>query len=86
MVRRILFFSCQTKAVIKRLGATVQIYKGGYFISFEHPNNDRWAAKLEELGVLVRTYSSETSILRCGVPKNEADWLRLGKAINALDA
>ncbi|MEQ9106957.1 MAG: aminotransferase class I/II-fold pyridoxal phosphate-dependent enzyme [Limnobacter sp.] len=70
----------------ERLGATVEIYKGGYFISFEHPNNDRWAARLEALGVLVRTYSNDACILRCGVPKNEADWLRLDKAVKALDA
>lgn len=70
----------------EQLGANIEIFKGGYFISFEHPNNERWAARLEELGVLVRTYSNESCILRCSVPKNEADWQRLGSAINALAA
>lgn len=67
------------------LGEQLTIHSGGYFISFEHSNCETWAAQLEAQGVLVRTYSSEISILRCGVPKNEPDWARLGKAIASLD-
>ena len=68
-----------------KLGSETQISKGGYFISFVHPSNEQWAMKLEHLGVLVRTYPAEQSILRCGVPKADSDWLRLAQAINSLD-
>jgi len=67
------------------LGGQLTIHRGGYFISFEHSHCEAWAAQLEAQGVLVRTYSSDISILRCGVPKNEPDWARLGKAIASLD-
>jgi cobalamin biosynthesis protein CobC len=67
-----------------KLGPDTSIHSGGYFISFVHSNSEQWAMKLEHLGVLVRTYPAEQSILRCGVPKTESDWLRLAQAINSL--
>jgi cobalamin biosynthetic protein CobC len=67
-----------------RLGEHIPIHKGGYFISFAHPNNERWAVDLENMGILVRAYPAEYIILRCGAPKSEADWFRLQNAVNAL--
>jgi cobalamin biosynthetic protein CobC len=68
-----------------KTGAETPIHKGGYFISFVHSSNEQWALKLEQMGVLVRTYPAEPCILRCGVPKVESDWQRLTHAINMLD-
>jgi cobalamin biosynthesis protein CobC len=66
------------------LGEHVQIHKGGYFISFAHPKSEKWASDLERMGILVRSYPTDESILRCGAPKFEADWVRLEKAIGLL--
>jgi len=67
-----------------RLGEKAQIHRGGYFISFLHADCEQWAMKLEQMGVLVRTYPAEQSILRCGIPRTESDWQRLAVAINLL--
>jgi len=66
------------------LDEQVQIRKGGYYISFTHPKNEQWATDLEHMGILVRTYPTEDCILRCGVPRSEADWNRLENAVNSL--
>lgn len=69
----------------EKLGRDVAVHRGGYFASFVHDKNDEWAAQLENQGVLVRVYQSEHgSILRCGIPKSESDWLRLHQAVLAL--
>lgn len=66
------------------LDLDVELHKGGYFVSFVHPQADRWANKLEQAGILVRTYQTELlTILRCGIPKKEADWQRLQTALKA---
>lgn len=67
-----------------KLDEETPIHKGGYFISFSHPKSDLWALELYQMGVLVRTYPTEDSILRCSAPKNEADWQRLIQAVNSL--
>lgn len=70
-----------------KLGTDVAVHQGGYFVSFIHEKNEEWSAQLEKQGVLVRIYLSEQGgILRCGIPRNEPDWLRLHEAILTLDA
>lgn len=67
------------------LDVDVVLHKGGYFVSFVHPQAESWAQKLEKVGILVRTYSAESLIiLRCGVPKQEAEWQRLQVALKTL--
>ncbi len=68
------------------LGEQVQVHRGGYFISFTHDNNEAWSVALEQAGVLVRTYNADGCILRCAVPREEADWERLSNAIGKLAA
>ncbi|MCR2746591.1 aminotransferase class I/II-fold pyridoxal phosphate-dependent enzyme [Limnobacter parvus] len=68
-----------------KLGAELVVHRGGYFASFVHEQNEAWANQLEAKGVLVRVYQSDHgSILRCGIPKNEFDWMRLSQAIHEL--
>ncbi|WP_370264393.1 aminotransferase class I/II-fold pyridoxal phosphate-dependent enzyme [Limnobacter sp.] len=57
---------------------------GGYFVCFAHPKGEQWAAKLEAMGILVRYYPIEEPMVRCGLPRNENEWLRLADAIAAL--
>ncbi|HEX4918018.1 MAG TPA: aminotransferase class I/II-fold pyridoxal phosphate-dependent enzyme [Limnobacter sp.] len=59
-------------------------HSGGYFISFVHPNNEAWADQLEKLGVLVRLYPGDEPIMRCGLPRDEAQWQRLTEALAQL--
>jgi len=66
------------------LGEGVDIHRGGYFISFVHENNEVWSAALEQVGVLVRTYNADACVLRCALPRDEADWERLAHAIEGL--
>ncbi|MCQ8896255.1 aminotransferase class I/II-fold pyridoxal phosphate-dependent enzyme [Limnobacter humi] len=67
------------------LGVEDDLYKGGYFVAFRHVDTETWAHQLERLGILVRTYPTEQGVLiRCGVPKTEADWLRLELALRSL--
>lgn len=68
-----------------KLGPELAVHRGGYFASFVHEHNEEWASQLEAKGVLVRVYQSDHgSILRCGIPKNEFDWMRLSEAIHEL--
>jgi hypothetical protein len=36
--------------------------------------------------VLIRTYLGEQAILRCGLPREEAEWRRLEKALQVVGA
>lgn len=68
-----------------KVGSDCKLVRGGYFISFEHEHNIAWARELEKAGVLVRLYESEeTSIIRCGIPREAPQWERLEAALKAL--
>lgn len=67
------------------LDLDISLHKGGYFISFVHPRADEWASRLEESGILVRTYQADQIIvLRCGIPRREEEWVRLQEALQLL--
>lgn len=66
------------------LGESVPIHQGGYYISFSHSENEAWALKLENAGVLVRTFPELNHQLRCAIPRSEEQWLRLTEALGRL--
>lgn len=61
------------------LGAPV----GGTFLfrTFRTPDAGQIFARLGQAGIFVRRFSHDSSLLRIGLPGDEAQWIRLGEAL-----
>lgn len=69
---------------LDRFDLASQCVNGGYFVSFTHADCAPWTRQLEQMGILVRLYASESDWIRCSVPCNSEGWVRLERALAQL--